>query len=38
MDTRIVGQVKRVNGPIIEARGITDALMQELVQVGEARL
>ena len=37
-DTRIVGQVKRVNGPIIEARGITDALMQELVQVGEARL
>lgn len=38
MVERIVGQVKRVNGPIIEGRGITDGLMQELVQVGEAKL
>jgi len=35
---RIIGQVKRVNGPVIEALGITDAQMLELVRVGEAHL
>jgi V/A-type H+-transporting ATPase subunit A len=38
MSDRIVGQVKRVNGPVIIARGITDAMMLELVHVGESRL
>jgi len=38
MKERIIGQVARVNGPIIEAAGIDDALMLELVQVGEYRL
>lgn len=38
MSDRIVGQVKRVNGPVITARGITDAMMLELVHVGESRL
>ena len=35
MPERIVGQVKRVNGPVITIKGITDAMMMELVQVGE---
>jgi V/A-type H+-transporting ATPase subunit A len=35
MKERILGQVKRVNGPVIEAKGITDARMLELVNVGE---
>ncbi|PKL07354.1 MAG: V-type ATP synthase subunit A, partial [Spirochaetae bacterium HGW-Spirochaetae-7] len=38
MNERILGQVKRVNGPVIEAKGITDARMLELVSVGESRL
>jgi V/A-type H+-transporting ATPase subunit A len=38
MGERIVGQVARVNGPVIEAKGITDAMMLELVQVSEFRL
>lgn len=38
MEERIIGQVRRVSGPVIEARGITDAMMLELVRVGEARL
>ncbi len=38
MKDRIIGQVKRVNGPVIEAMGITDAEMFELVRVGEERL
>ncbi len=38
MNERIIGQVKRVNGPVIEASGITDAMMLELVRVGEIRL
>ena len=38
MSERIIGQVKRVNGPVIEAKGITDAIMLELVRVGEVRL
>jgi len=33
MKDRIIGQVKRVNGPVIEAMGITDAEMFELVRV-----
>jgi len=38
MQGRIVGQVKRVNGPVITVKGITDAMMMELVNVGEQRL
>ena len=38
MKDRIIGQVKRVNGPVIEAMGITDAEMFELVRVGNERL
>ncbi len=38
MQERIVGQVKRVNGPVITVKGITDAMMMELVHVGEQRL
>ena len=35
---RIIGQVERVNGPVIQARGVQDAQMLELVHVGEVRL
>jgi V/A-type H+-transporting ATPase subunit A len=35
---RIVGTVARVNGPVIHVRDVTDAMMMELVHVGEARL
>jgi V/A-type H+-transporting ATPase subunit A len=35
MNQREIGKVQRVNGPIIEARGVSDARMLELVQVGE---
>jgi V/A-type H+-transporting ATPase subunit A len=35
---RIIGRVSRVNGPVIEAAGVTDARMLELVRVGEVRL
>lgn len=38
MTDRIIGQVKRVNGPVIEVMGITDAEMFELVRVGEENL
>jgi V/A-type H+-transporting ATPase subunit A len=38
MEERIIGQVRRVNGPVIEAAGISDAMMLELVGVGEVRL
>ncbi len=38
MNDRIIGRVKRVNGPVIEAMGITDAQMFELVRVGNERL
>jgi len=38
MTERIIGKVKRVNGPVIEATGVTDAMMLELVYVGEVRL
>jgi V/A-type H+/Na+-transporting ATPase subunit A len=38
MKERTIGKVRRVNGPVIEAGGITDAMMMELVYVGETRL
>ena len=38
MNDRIIGQVKRVNGPVIEVMGITDAEMFELVRVGNQNL
>jgi V/A-type H+-transporting ATPase subunit A len=38
MKNRIIGQIKRVNGPVIEVMGITDAQMFELVRVGEENL
>ncbi|MBN2440463.1 MAG: V-type ATP synthase subunit A [Spirochaetales bacterium] len=38
MKERIIGQVKRVNGPVIIAMGVTDAMMLELIYVGEVRL
>jgi V/A-type H+-transporting ATPase subunit A len=38
MKERIIGQVKRVNGPVIEVMGITDAEMFELVRVGSENL
>ncbi len=38
MTIRITGQVRRVNGPVIEVMGITDAQMFELVRVGEEQL
>ena len=38
MQERIVGTVRRVNGPVIEAAGIRDAMMLEMVRVGEARI
>jgi V/A-type H+-transporting ATPase subunit A len=38
MEERIIGQVRRVNGPVIEATGVTDAMMLELVRVGDVRL
>jgi len=38
MEDRIIGRVKRVNGPVIEASDITDAMMMELVRVGAGRL
>jgi V/A-type H+-transporting ATPase subunit A len=38
MDERVIGKVRRVNGPVIEAIGITDAMMHELVKVGEEKL
>jgi len=38
MKQRVVGTVQRVNGPVIQARDISDAMMMELVHVGEAGL
>jgi len=38
MNDRIIGRIKRVNGPVIEVMGITDAEMFELVRVGAERL
>ncbi len=38
MTERIIGRVERVNGPVIEATGVTNAQMLELVQVSDMRL
>ena len=38
MEDKIIGRVRRVNGPVIEASDITDAMMMELVRIGEGRL
>ncbi|MBN2132272.1 MAG: V-type ATP synthase subunit A [Sedimentisphaerales bacterium] len=38
IEDRIIGRVKRVDGPVIEVMGITDAEMFELVRVGRDRL
>jgi V/A-type H+-transporting ATPase subunit A len=38
MSDALIGQVRRVNGPVIEAMGITGAMMFELVMVGEEKL
>jgi V/A-type H+-transporting ATPase subunit A len=38
MSERIVGFVERVNGPVIQVGGVTDAGMLELVHVGEVRI
>jgi V/A-type H+-transporting ATPase subunit A len=38
MNDRIIGKIKRINGPVIEVMGITDAEMFELVWVGNERL
>jgi len=35
---RIIGHVSRVVGPLVQATGVTDAQMLELVEVGEDRL
>jgi V/A-type H+-transporting ATPase subunit A len=38
MNERIIGQIKRVNGPVIIATGVKDAMMLELVRAGEMRI
>ncbi len=38
MDERVVGQVRRVVGPVVEAGGVTGVEMLELVYVGAERL
>lgn len=38
MPIRIIGHVKRVNGPVITVNDITDAQMLELVRIGEQQL
>ena len=38
MNEQLIGQVKRVNGPVIEAMGISGAMMYELVMVGDQKL
>ncbi len=38
MGERIVGRIRRINGPVVEADGVRDAMMMELVQVGKGRL
>lgn len=38
MATRIIGKIKRVNGPVIEVKHVTDALNMELIRVGEQGL
>ncbi|MBN2323131.1 MAG: V-type ATP synthase subunit A [Spirochaetes bacterium] len=38
MNERIVGEVSRINGPVVEAGGVKDGMMFELVKVGKERL
>ncbi len=38
MSDKIIGQIGRVNGPVIQVKGIKSASMMELVYVGEQRL
>jgi V/A-type H+-transporting ATPase subunit A len=38
MKERIIGRVKRVNGPILIVKDIKDAMMMELVRIGEQQL
>ncbi len=38
MKERIIGKIKRINGPVVEVKEITDALMLEMVKVGELKL
>jgi V/A-type H+-transporting ATPase subunit A len=38
MEGRIVGKVKRVNGPVITMKDVTDAQMMEMVRIGEQQL
>ena len=38
MIERIIGQIRRINGPVVEVKGVTDATMMELVYIGEYRL
>ncbi len=38
MNERIIGRVRRVNGPVIILRGVRDARMLELVHVGNGLL
>ena len=38
MNDRIIGKIKRINGPVIEVMGITDAEMFELVWIGHEHL
>ncbi len=38
MKERIIGTISRINGPVITAEGISNAMMMELVHAGESRL
>ncbi len=38
MQERVIGRVKRVNGPVLTVKGITDAGMMELVHVSASRI
>ena len=38
MKERIIGRVKRVNGPVLIIKDIKDAMMMEMVKIGEQRL
>ncbi|WP_320127384.1 V-type ATP synthase subunit A [uncultured Sphaerochaeta sp.] len=38
MEGRIVGKIKRVNGPVITVKDVSDAMMMEMVRIGEQQL
>jgi len=38
MQKRIIGQIKRVNGPVVTAKNVVDAKMMELVYLSDAHL